>query len=155
MLTRSIRQEEHNVSPEKSPLHNPNKIGGSGGSARVTTADSTTTTRYQELLDGSDIHRQAGDGTARGGDADPARSSPFQQLEFYVSPSAMEDSSKGHGTSASSVGATDELSTSEDREREYREPGLLGSDGVLATPNVKIILLLGCINSVRRETTAR
>ena len=152
-MFRNIPQDD-NFSPVESPMHNSNKNSSSSSTHRVVTTGTTTTRAagrlsYQELLDGSDIYRQVG----REGGADPPLS-PSQQLEVHVeSPRTMEGSSKGHGTSVGSVGATNELSASEDQEGEYREPGLLGSDGVLAMPHVKMILLLGCINSVRRETT--
>eukprot|EP00903_Cladosiphon_okamuranus_P010972 g10363.t1 len=44
-------------------------------------------------------------------------------------------STGGSDTSVDSVDATDELSASEETEEEEREPGLLGSDGLLATPH--------------------
>lgn len=56
--------------------------------------------------------------------------------------SAAEKTTDG---SQSSAGATDELSASE---RGDEEQSLLGPGGLLARPHVKLVLFLGCINSV-------
>lgn len=101
---------------------------------------------YQQLLDGGDIYRQVGDEAAQDEGAGPAPS----QLDYDVE---SAEKTMGGTSGVGSVGATVELSASEKEDEEEREPGLLGSDGLLAMPHVKIVLFLGCIISVRGETT--
>lgn len=114
--------------------------------------DDCSPEEYQQLLDDDDIYSQVEDEATLEEGAAPALSR--FQLDAHVLSSAgkkVDGSSSGSDTS---VGATEELSASEGgrEEREQREPGLLGSDGLLAVPHVNIVLLLGCVVSVRGET---
>eukprot|EP00752_Nemacystus_decipiens_P004106 g3756.t1 len=143
---RNILQDD-NLSPEESPTHNLDKNSSSGGDPDTTTTCAEGLSSYQELLAGRDIYGQVGDEIAPEECADPTLSR-CKQLGFHsASAKKIEVSGKDRGVSFGSTGATDELSASEDPEEGDREPGLLGSDGLLATPHVVMLLLLGCMNA--------
>lgn len=142
-MSRYIRQDS--LSTEESPVYSPNQ-STSSGSCGVVTTDPTTTraarlSGYQKMLEGSDIHEQAGDEMAHNQNAGSGPSQ-YQQFEFYESAEKMMEGS---------VGTTDEPSASEDNEE--REPGLLGSDGLLSVPHVKMVILLASVVSVRRKSS--
>lgn len=154
----SNTQQDDNLSPEESPAHSPNQSRRSGRNGFITIDPSTTNaprlSSYQQLLEGSDIYNQAGDETAQNENAGHVLPLQFRQVEFDGAPAEkmMDGSNRGSIGSIGSVGTTDD-EPSASKDNKEREPGLLGSDGLLAMPHVKMVLLLGSVVSVRRTTT--
>lgn len=153
-MFRSIPQEDDDFSPEEPPMHKLDKnSSSSSGTAGTTKRRGKWLSSYQELPDVSDGLGQAEDETAleKGGSSSLSRCQP---LELHIaSAEAIEASGQNHDSNYSSAGAAGELSASKDQQGGDREPGLLGSDGLLAVPHVKMLLLLGVMIYVRQDAT--
>ncbi|CAM9177422.1 unnamed protein product [Scytosiphon promiscuus] len=136
------------TTPQNSPLTSPESESkrpttrGAGATADPPNYFAHRQQRQTQLLEGADIYRQAEEEE----DEEDGGVPRYYQGSADVLTSVSATRVTGTeiiGDDDSSTATTDELSASAEEE----DSGLLGPNGLLATPQVKAVLFLGCVTS--------